>query len=173
MATVYLGIGSNVRPDENLRLAIRELQRLFGQIRLSPVYRSPPLGFEGDDFLNAVVSLDTDLPPGDVLRVIEAIHMRAGRQRDSRKLVSRTLDIDLLLYDDLVVDGPGLKLPRSDVLRYSFVLRPLAELSPAGVHPVTGRTFAEHWRRLQAGEGEEGAQEHPLTETSVDLFERE
>src|SRR5690606_39248945 len=78
MATVYLGIGSNVRPDENLRLAIRELQRLFGQIRLSPVYRSPPLGFEGDDFLNAVVSLDTDLPPADVLRVIEAIHMRAG-----------------------------------------------------------------------------------------------
>lgn len=172
MARVYLGIGSNLRPDENLRLAVSELQRQFGRISLSPVYRSPPLGFEGDDFLNAVVGLDTDLPPGEVLHVIEGIHVRAGRQRDARKLVSRTLDIDLLLYDDLVLDRPGLKLPRGDVLRYSFVLRPLAELSPAGVHPVTGRTFSDHWRRMQEGKGGESAGDHPLAEANIDLFER-
>jgi 2-amino-4-hydroxy-6-hydroxymethyldihydropteridine diphosphokinase len=169
MARVYLGIGSNVDPIANLRLGACELQRRFGGIRASPVYRSTPLGFEGDDFLNAVVALDTDLSPNEVLQVIERIHARAGRQRDAHKLVSRTLDIDLLLYDDLVLDKPGLKLPRSDVLRYSFVLRPLAELAPDALHPVTGRSFREHWRRLQAGEGEEGM--HPLERADVNLLE--
>jgi 2-amino-4-hydroxy-6-hydroxymethyldihydropteridine diphosphokinase len=173
MPRVYLGVGSNVSPVENLRLGVRELQRQFGEIRVSPVYRSPPLGFEGDDFLNAVVELDTDLPPDDVLQVIERIHVRAGRQRDALKLVSRTLDIDLLLYDDLVLDRSGLKLPRSDVLRYSFVLRPLAELAPGVLHPVTGHSLVEHWRELQAGHGEEGTSEHPLEEVDVELLEQQ
>lgn len=173
MTRVYLGLGSNVRPVENLRLAVRELQRQFGEIAVSPVYRSTALGFDGDDFLNAVAAVDTDLPPDEVLRVIEGIHVCAGRQRDARKLISRTLDIDLLLYDELVLDRPGMTLPRSDVLRYSFVLRPLAELAPGVKHPVTGRTFVEHWHRLQAGQGEDGAREHPLEETDVNLFEEE
>jgi 2-amino-4-hydroxy-6-hydroxymethyldihydropteridine diphosphokinase len=103
--------------------------------------------------------------------VIEKIHARAGRQRDAHKLVSRTLDIDLLLYDDLILETPGLSLPRSDVLSYSFVLRPLAELAPDVSHPVTGRTFQEHWRQLKAGEGEGGVQVHPLEETDVNLLE--
>jgi 2-amino-4-hydroxy-6-hydroxymethyldihydropteridine diphosphokinase len=171
MARVFLGIGSNVSPIGNLRLGVRELQRQLGDIRISPVYRSRPLGFEGDDFLNAVVALDTEISPDEVLQVIEKIHARAGRQRDAHKLVSRTLDIDLLLYDDLVLETPGLSLPRSDVLSYSFVLRPLAELAPDASHPVTGRTFQEHWRQLKAGEGEGGVQVHPLEETDVNLLE--
>lgn len=173
MARVYLGIGSNVGPVGNLRLGVRELQRQFGAIRLSPVYRSTPLGFEGDDFLNVVVALETDLSPQEVLQVIERIHVRAGRQRDAHKLVSRALDIDLLLYDDLILDTPGLKLPRRDVLSYSFVLRPLAELAPKALHPVTGRSFREHWRQLQAGRSEDGVREHPLEEADVNLLEDE
>lgn len=171
MPRIYLGIGSNVDPVANLRLAVRELQRHFGELELSPVYRSPPLGFEGDDFLNAVVALDTALPPDEVLRVIEEIHVVAGRERDARKLVSRTLDIDLLLYDEIILKGPGLQLPRSDVLRYNFVLRPLAELAPKSVHPVTGMSFADHWRRFEAGEDHEGSREHPLAEVAVNLCE--
>jgi 2-amino-4-hydroxy-6-hydroxymethyldihydropteridine diphosphokinase len=169
MARVYLGIGSNVEPERNLRLAVRELRQRFGKLDLSPVYRNPPLGFEGDDFLNAVIGLDTGLAPDELLRRMEDIHAAAGRRRDARKLVSRTLDIDLLLYDRLVVDEPGLRLPRSDVLRYNFVLRPLAELAPEVIHPVTGERLAEHWRRFQADAEGEGACRHPLTEVAIDL----
>ena len=172
MARIYLGIGSNVNPAANLRLAVGELQRRFDRLAVSRVYRSPPLGFEGDDFLNAVVALDSDLSPDEVLRVMEEIHIAAGRRRDPSRAVSRTLDIDLLLYNELVLNRPGLQLPRSDVLRYNFVLRPLAELVPEVVHPVTGLSFAEHWRRFQAGEeSDEEAREHPLAEVNVDLFE--
>jgi len=170
MARIYLGLGSNIDARNNLRLAVRELQRRFGELELSPVYQSPPLGFEGDDFLNAVAGLDTDLPPEEVLRQLEEIHVIAGRQRDTQKLVSRTLDIDLLLYGQLVVDTPGLRLPRSDVLEYGFVLRPLAELAPDTVHPVTLCRVIEHWRDFQARDaGRLPAGRHPLAEVAVDL----
>jgi 2-amino-4-hydroxy-6-hydroxymethyldihydropteridine diphosphokinase len=170
MARVYLGLGSNVDAERHLRLAVRELQRRFGALQLSPVYQSPPLGFDGDDFLNAVAGLDTDRPPEDVLGQLEEIHVIAGRRRDSRRLVSRTLDIDLLLYGELVVDKPGLRLPRSDVLDYGFVLRPLAELAPEARHPLSRRSMAEHWRDFEAcAAGTLPTARHPLTEAAIDL----
>jgi 2-amino-4-hydroxy-6-hydroxymethyldihydropteridine diphosphokinase len=170
MARVYLGLGSNVEAETNLLLAVRELQRRFGvPLELSPVYRNPSYGFEGDDFLNAVVGLDTDLAPEDVLRETEAIHAIAGRRRDTGKPGSRTLDIDLLLYDRLVVDRPGLHLPRKDVLHYNFVLCPLAGIAPGFVHPVTGRSLADHWRSFEIDRKNEPAARHPLTEVTLDL----
>ena len=145
MAKVYLGLGSNIDPEDNLRLGIQELGKRFGDLQLSAVYRGAAVGFEGDDFLNLVVGLDTDVSPTVINEEIEVIHELAGRRRGEEKLASRTLDIDLLLYDDLVVDEPPLRLPRSDILEYSFVLRPLAELVPQLTHPCTGRTLAQHW----------------------------
>jgi 2-amino-4-hydroxy-6-hydroxymethyldihydropteridine diphosphokinase len=168
MARIYLGLGSNVDAEKNLRLAVRELRRRFGELELSPVYQSPPLGFEGDDFLNAVAGLDTDVSPEELLRQLEEIHVIAGRRRDAQKQVSRTLDIDLLLHGQLVVDKPGLRLPRGDVLEYSFVLRPLAELAPDTVHPVTRRRMAEHWRDFEVCEANSHAR-HPLTGVAIDL----
>lgn len=170
MARIYLGLGSNVNAETNLGLAVRELQRRFGgKLELSPVYRNPPYGFEGDDFLNAVIGLDTDLAPEDVLRLTEEIHAVAGRRRDTHKLGSRTLDIDLLLYDRLVVDRPGLHLPRKDILDYNFVLRPLAAIAGEYVHPVTGRSIAEHWRSFTTDRKNDPAAHHPLTEVTLDL----
>ncbi len=162
MTEVYLGIGSNIEPEANLRFAIRELRRRFGELDLSPVYESSPLGFEGEDFFNMVVRLETDLAPADIVRQLEEIHGIAGRRRDGSKLISRVLDIDLLLYDGLVVDEDGLRIPRSDVLDYSFVLRPLAELAPEFVHPVTGRRIADHWQEFDRAS-------HPLRGVSVSL----
>ncbi len=144
MARVYLGLGSNIDPENNLRRGIRELGERFGDLELSAVYRSAAVGFEGDDFLNLVVGLDTDASPAFINEEIEVIHKLAGRRRGEEKFASRPLDIDLLLYDDLVVDDPP--LPRADILEYSFVLRPLAELAPGLRHPCTGLTLAEHWR---------------------------
>jgi 2-amino-4-hydroxy-6-hydroxymethyldihydropteridine diphosphokinase len=162
MARVYLGIGSNIDPEENLRLGIRELGRVFGEIELSAVYASAAVGFEGADFLNMVVGLQSDDSPRAIQDRVELIHDLAGRERGVGKYSSRPLDIDLLLYDDQVVDEPALKLPRCDVLEYSFVLRPLAELDPDLVHPQTGKTMIEHWQGFDAGS-------HPLRLVDVIL----
>jgi len=162
VARVYLGIGSNLNPEENLRLAVRELRRRFGDVELSTVYRNRPVGFDGEDFLNLVAGLDTPLSPSGVLEQLGEIHELAGRSRSQEKFVSRTLDIDLLLYDDLVADEPPLHLPRSDVLDYSFVLRPLAELAGERRHPVTGRRYLDHWREFDA-------RRHPLERSDVIL----
>lgn len=162
MATVYLGLGSNIDPEENLRFGVGELRRHYGELRLSNVYRNAAVGFEGADFLNLVVGLVSDEPPASIHATIEAIHDGVGRQRSEGRYSSRPLDIDLLLYDDLVSEGPPVRLPRRDVLEYSFVLLPLTELAPDYVHPETGRRLAEHWQECDA-------RRHPMTLVDVTL----
>ena len=150
MASVYLGLGSNIDPMRNLRIGIEELRRCFGKLELSRVYRNKAVGFAGADFLNLVAGLDTDASPAQIEAEIERIHKLVGRHRSEEKLASRPLDIDLLLYDDLVQVEPRPRVPRADVLEYSFVLRPLAEIAPEFVHPVTGKTIEQHWREFDA-----------------------
>jgi 2-amino-4-hydroxy-6-hydroxymethyldihydropteridine diphosphokinase len=148
--------------EHNLRLAVAELRDRFGELTLSPVYRSAAVGFDGDDFLNMVVGLKTAMSPHDLLADLESIHALAGRARGPERYSSRPLDIDLLLYGDLVDREPPLRLPRSDVLAYGFVLRPLGEIAPELVHPETGRTIAEHWQHFDTAC-------HPLTPVDVIL----
>lgn len=162
MASVFLGIGSNESAEKNLRLAMRELRSRYGELSLSPVYRSAPVGFSGPDFLNLVVRFESQASPLAICEHIELIHNLAGRVRGSNKWETRPLDIDLLLYNDLVNPERPVRVPREDVLTYSFVLRPLAELAPDYVHPVTGRTLLEHWQEFDAAG-------HPLEESSVNL----
>ena len=147
-ATVYLGLGSNVDPEQNLRLGIRELQDRYGELELSAVYRNSAVGFDGDDFLNLVARIQSDQTPQSICEQIELIHNLAGRERSGGKWEARPLDIDVLLYNDEVIDEPPVRVPRSDILKYSFVLRPLAELAPDLVHPVTGRTMDDHWQEF-------------------------
>ncbi len=151
MAVVYLGLGSNIDAEKNLRLAVTELRRLFGEVAVSPVYRSAALGFEGPDFLNLVVALEAEMSPFELIEHIERIHSMAGRKRGPDRYSSRPLDIDLLLYGDRVDPEPPLRLPRRDILEHSFVLRPLADIAPDAVHPVTGRTIGDHWREFDRG----------------------
>lgn len=150
MATVYLGLGSNIDPEKNLGLAVRELRARYGELDISTVYRSAAVGFDGDDFLNLVVRLWSDDTALEICEEIERLHNLSGRVRGSEKWGSRPLDIDLLLYNDLIVDEPPVRVPRSDILEYSFVLRPLAELAPDIVHPVTGKTMLEIWQDFDA-----------------------
>lgn len=162
MAMVYLGLGSNVLPEENLGLGVRELRRTYGDLDVSSVYRSAALGFDGDDFLNLVVGFRSEDTPQDICGEIERLHNLAGRERGDEKWASRRLDIDLLLYNDLVRDERPVRVPRDDVLKYSFVLRPLAELVPDLVHPVTGKTMQTHWQEFDVDS-------HPLELVGVIL----
>jgi 2-amino-4-hydroxy-6-hydroxymethyldihydropteridine diphosphokinase len=166
VATIYLGIGSNVDPVRNLRLAMRELRRRFDVCNQSSVYRGPAVGFVGDEFLNLVVEVKTDASPEEVVRELEEIHRLAGRTRNSSRFCARELDIDLLLYDQLVRSDGCLELPRSDVLHYAFVLVPLAEIAPALVHPENGRCMSEHLSEYMARRGPE---RQPLTIMNVNL----
>ena len=162
MATVYLGLGSNIDVEKNLRLAVAQLRTRFGDLTVSPVYRSAPVGFEGPDFLNLVVGLTTDMPPLEVLAEIERIHGLAGRSRGPDKFSSRPLDIDLLIYGDTVDPTAPWRLPRRDILEYGFVLCPLADIAADLVHPLTGRRIGEHWRDFDVDT-------HPLTPVDVIL----
>lgn len=160
--TAYVSAGSNIDPLPNLRLAVAELRRRFGQLRLSPVYRTPAVGFAGDDFLNLVLAFETSVPAAEVVAELERLHTLAGRQRGPNACASRTLDLDLLLYGDAVMPEAPIKVPREDIRKYAFVLGPLADLAPGLVHPVTGETIGGLWAAFDR-------QAQPLTRVDVDL----
>lgn len=145
MSTAWLSLGSNLDPAANLAAAARALRDRFGAVLFSPVYRTPAVGFDGPDFLNAAAIIDTDLAPVALNDWLHALEQQFGRDRSAPRFSSRPLDIDIVFYDDLVLEGPGnLKLPRPE-LQHAFVLRPLADIAPAHRVPGDGRTLAELW----------------------------
>ena len=145
MSTVYLGIGSNIDARSNILSAIEALRETFERVEFSPIYRAPAVGFIGKDFLNLVARIDTELAPLELRDYLHALEDRHGRDRSQPKFSDRTLDIDILLYDDLYLLVPTLEIPRDEILTSAHVLRPLAELAPDLVHPVRRRTMAELW----------------------------
>ncbi len=150
MAEVYVSVGSNIEPERQVRSCLRALRERFGYLRVSTIYRSKAVGFTGADFLNLVVQFDIDEDVRQVVSSLHAFEEVHGRHRDGPKFSNRSLDLDLLLYDDIVLAEPGLRLPREEITRYAFVLRPLAELAGERRHPVLGRTFSELWQAMAA-----------------------
>jgi len=145
MSRAYLSLGSNLEPEKHLRAALAELRARFGAIVVSPVYRCKAVGFDGPDFLNLAVAIDTDLSPQALNDWLHALEDRHGRRRDVPRFSSRTLDIDIVLYDDLVMTGEGhLELPRPE-LKHAFVLKPLADIAPQAVHPLSRKAIAQLW----------------------------
>ena len=148
MSTAWLSLGSNVAPEKHLRTAVAALRDRFGAVRVSPVYRSPAVGFNGPDFLNCAAAVDTDLEPAALDAWLHALEDAHGRRRDVPRFSDRTLDIDIVLFDDRIVDGPGhLRIPR-DELRHAFVLKPLCDLAPGLRAPGDDRTLAERWQAI-------------------------
>lgn len=145
MPRVYLSLGSNIDRDHHIRTAVAELEQRYGMLLISPVYESEAVGFDGDNFFNLVVGLDTDLPVGklsDELHAIEAAH---GRDRKGPKFSARTLDIDILTYGNACGEIDGIHLPRDEILKNAFVLLPLSDIAGSDKHPETVRSYQDHW----------------------------
>ncbi|MCW8927175.1 MAG: 2-amino-4-hydroxy-6-hydroxymethyldihydropteridine diphosphokinase [Xanthomonadales bacterium] len=145
MNKAWLGLGSNVNAEANIRAGITELGKQFENVSLSPVYTSKAVGFEGDDFINLVARVETTMQPVELRQYLRDLEDRYGRKRDVPKFSDRVLDIDILLYDDLVVFSPLLEIPRAEILKFSHVLKPLADLDPGLLHPLEMRTMADIW----------------------------
>ncbi|PBS12947.1 2-amino-4-hydroxy-6-hydroxymethyldihydropteridine diphosphokinase [Lysobacteraceae bacterium NML93-0792] len=145
MAIALLSLGSNVEPETHLRAAIAALRARFEDVVVSGVYRFPAVGYTGPDFLNAAVTLRTDLAPAALNDWLHALEDAHGRDRSGPRYSDRTLDIDIVLFDDAVLDGAGnLRIPR-DELRHAFVLKPAAEIAPDWRHPLDGTPLAQRW----------------------------
>jgi 2-amino-4-hydroxy-6-hydroxymethyldihydropteridine diphosphokinase len=149
VSVAYIGIGSNLLdPVAQVKEALAELARLPQTrfLKSSSLYRSAPLGYaEQPDFINAVSSLETSLKPMELLSQLQAIEKRHGRERSFMD-APRSLDLDVLLFDDLEIDQPELRIPHPRMHERAFVLQPLLEIEPQitipGVGPAAARLSA-------------------------------
>ncbi|MGL5949204.1 MAG: 2-amino-4-hydroxy-6-hydroxymethyldihydropteridine diphosphokinase [Aeromonas sp.] len=149
MAQIYLGIGSNIAPAEQVPRGLAALYALLGPLQLSPIYQSAAVGFNGEPFYNLVVQAHSPWPLAELKARLRALEYRLGRPLNAQKCSARHFDVDLLLYDALICHEP-IALPHPDILAHAFVLRPLAELAPEMIHPHCGQSFAALWQTMAA-----------------------
>ena len=147
MTRVTLSLGSNVDPAPNLASCLDALLLHFNDLSLSSVFESEAVGFDGDNFLNMVVGLETDLAVGELSALLKSIEDKHGRDRSQPKFSGRALDIDILTYGDLVGVHEGITLPRGEVTENAFVLWPLSQVSGKARHPVLKQSYTELWQQ--------------------------
>jgi 2-amino-4-hydroxy-6-hydroxymethyldihydropteridine diphosphokinase len=145
MTAVYVAAGSNVEPERNLARACGQIAKQWPDARFSRAYRNAAVGFEGPEFINLVVGFTTDQALGDVLATLHGIEHECGRPRNAPKWASRTMDLDILLYGDLIEKTAEYTVPRPDLLKRPFMLGPMAEIAPYVRHPLIHKTMAELW----------------------------
>ena len=144
MTRAWLSLGSNVDREKHIRAALDALADRFGEIVVSPVYDSASVGFSGNPFLNLVVGIDTELPVGELSAWLRSLEDANGRVRtQGRQYNDRTLDIDILTWGDTNGTIDGIALPRAEIVKHAFVLRPLADVAPDERHPALGVTYRE------------------------------
>jgi len=148
MPRVFVAAGSNIEPERNLALASRELRRAWPDVQFSPWYRNRAAGFAGEDFINFAVAFSSEQPVHTVVAQLRSIEELCGRPRAAAKWAPRSMDLDVLMYGDLVCEEPGLKLPRPDLLKRAYMLGPLADIAPGILHPTAGATIAMLWQRF-------------------------
>ncbi len=151
MVDVYVAAGSNIAPERYLARALELLGAQYAPLRVSPAYRNRAVGFEGDDFINLVVGFTTDEPLTRVRERLQSIESQCDRPPNAAKWAARSMDLDILLYGDLVSTEPGYLLPRPDLIKRAYMLKPLADIAPDLVHPTAKKTIGELWRDFDQG----------------------
>lgn len=152
MPRVWVSAGSNIDRERHIRGALADLREAYGRLIVSPLYETEAVGFAGDAFLNLVVGFDTGQRPAQLHARLREIEARHGRKRNGPKFSARTLDLDLLTYGEAVTDEGGKALPRDEILRYAFVLGPLADVAGEERHPQLGERYASLWADFPAAE---------------------
>jgi 2-amino-4-hydroxy-6-hydroxymethyldihydropteridine diphosphokinase len=151
MTAVYVAAGSNVEPEKHLSVALRALAAAYGPLTLSPAYKNKAVGFEGADFINLVVGFNTEASLADVRRQLQKIETACDRPPEAAKWAPRTMDLDILLFGDLVSNEPGFVIPRPDLVKRPYMLKPMADIAPEVRHPILGQTLRELWQNFQGG----------------------
>lgn len=155
MALAYIGLGANLGDREgNIRAALQAMEACGLRVAaVSPLYETEPWGvLDQPRFINAACAVETDLDPCALLDALKAIEQELGRETTVR-YGPRPIDLDILLYDDLIVNTPRLTIPHSGLIGRATALVPLADIAPTLRHPLSGRTIAEHLANLGAVEG--------------------
>ena len=152
MPQVFVSIGSNQDRERNVSRAVCELGDAFGNVRVSSVYETDSVGFDGDPFFNLVASFQTNLSVDELLDRLRAIETLCGRVRTTKRYGPRSMDIDILTYGDFISDDESLEIPRSEILREAYVLKPLVDLAPHAVHPQLGESYFALGQRLGLSE---------------------
>jgi 2-amino-4-hydroxy-6-hydroxymethyldihydropteridine diphosphokinase len=145
MTEVFVAAGSNIEPLRNLRAALAGLERAYPSLRISPAYRNKAVGFEGDDFVNLVVGFATNDSLEQVRAHLQRIEADCGRPRDAPKWASRSMDLDILMFGEEIRNEPGLTLPRPDLVKRPYMLKPIVDIAPDVRHPTLHRTMRELW----------------------------
>jgi len=142
MVAVYLDIGSNIDREANIQSCVDELLNKFPDVVFSKAYESEAFGFKGDAFINVSACFETDLNYLELKAFLKGIENQHARKRSKTKFISRTLDVDVLLYGDEILH-PDNDVPRAEILKFPFVLFPLAEIAADVMHPQQKKTIAE------------------------------
>lgn len=148
MAQIFIGIGSSIDKRENIRQGILLLKECFGELRLSSVFESEAVGFKGGTFYNLVAELSSDLTIELIITTLKNIEIQLGRPLNAIKYAARTLDLDLLLYDQHIDEKRD--IPRAEITENAFVLQPLAELAPTLLHPILAVSYKCLWEKYPA-----------------------
>jgi 2-amino-4-hydroxy-6-hydroxymethyldihydropteridine diphosphokinase len=144
---VYVSVGSNQKAHYHIPKALETISSLFSPVDISPVYESVAVGFDGDNFLNLVVGFDTELSLDELNSVLGEIEKSCGRVRGKQRFMSRTMDLDLLLYGDLICHDDEWDIPRQEIICNAFVLKPLSDLAPNDIHPELHQTYSQLWKQ--------------------------
>ncbi len=148
MPTGYISIGSNIDREKHIPASLSALEDQFGSLNISSIYESEPVGFTGDPFYNLIVSFDSNKDVKEIIHILRQIELDNGRDRNCKKFSARTLDLDLILYGDLIINEGRLQLPRDEIEHYAFVLEPLAEIAGYLKHPINGLCYADMWEKF-------------------------
>lgn len=144
MASVFISIGSNIEREQQIIAGVQALKAEFGQIWLSSVYECEPVGFSGDNFFNLVARVETEQSPGFIGELLKQLEKQQGRIDFSKKFSARKMDLDILLYDNLILDKP-VQIPRDEIPENAYVLQPLAEIAGELIHPTLHKTYNQLW----------------------------